>query len=244
MTGASPRDTSGLSSPDAAASEGHSSVQVNLDILSQRGRSIGGRSRSSSVRPSPSRGPERSLTRQATSNSVSSFVSSQSSSQPSQGDPTPAEDVLRGLLVESSEPASAATSAALHGVKRPHDDETADEPLAKRDRLGEELERMFALHPSAVPAAPVLSAGSSTFLTSATVAHPAPANGAAATRLPPHPTAVGRSSAGTLPIRPGRQRLPRLGNGTTISRNRIPEESEPSSPSDCDSKRSFDDGQT
>ncbi|AEO55246.1 hypothetical protein MYCTH_40310, partial [Thermothelomyces thermophilus ATCC 42464] len=157
----------------------------------------------------------------------------------------PPEDVLRGLVVVSSEPAS----AALHGVKRPHDDETADEPLAKRDRLGEELERMFALHPSAVPPAPApapaLSAGSSSaFSTSATVAHPAtPANGAAATRLPPHPTAVGRS-AGTLPIRPGRQRLPRLGNGTAISRNRIPEESEPPSPSDGNSERSFDHGQT
>ncbi|KAL2175631.1 uncharacterized protein P884DRAFT_45421 [Thermothelomyces heterothallicus CBS 202.75] len=235
MTGASPRDMSGLSSPDAALSEGHSSVQVNLDMSSQRGRSsIGGRSRSSSVRPSPSRGPERSLTRQATSNSASSFVSSQSSSQPSPGDPTPPEDVLRGLVVVSSEPASAAASAALHGVKRPHDDETADEPLAKRDRLGEELERMSALHPSAVPPAPApapapaLSAGSSAFSTSTTIAHPAPANGAAA----------------ILPIRPGRQRLPRLGNGTAISRNRIPEESEPPSPSDGNMERSFDHGQT
>ncbi|KAL2158979.1 hypothetical protein VTH06DRAFT_3009 [Thermothelomyces fergusii] len=207
MTSASPRDASGPSSLDAAVSEGHSSVLVNLDILSRRGRSIGSRSQSSSVRPSPSRGPEGSLTHQATSGSVSSSVSSQSSPQPSQGDPTAPEDVLRGLLAESSEPDSAVSgAAALHGVKRPHDEETADEPLPKRDRLGEELERMSALHPPAAPAPP-LSAGSSAFLTSAAVAHPAPVRGAADARLP-RPAAVG-TTAGTLPIRPGRQQPPR-----------------------------------
>ncbi|KAL2153274.1 hypothetical protein VTH82DRAFT_4429 [Thermothelomyces myriococcoides] len=236
MTGTSPRDKSGLSSPDAAASEGQSSVQVNIDIWSQRGRSI---SRSSSVHPSPSRGREGSLTRQAPSSSVSPFGSSHSSSQPLQGDQPAPEDVLRDLVAESSEP-------ALHGVKRPHDDETTDEPSAKRDKLGEELERMSsAQHPLAVPA-PSLAAGSAAFsFTSAPVGHPAPTDdGPADTRLL-HSTDVGwTSSSGTLPIRSGRHHLPRLGNGTPISRNGMPEELEPLSSSEGSSDRSFGDGKT
>ena len=194
------------------------------------GRSVVRRSRSPSVRrASPSRGHEQSLTRRATPTSVSSLVSSQSSSQLPQGDRAAPEDVLRGLI-EASELSDAAIRGVLHGVKRPHDDESADEPSAKRDKLGEELERMSASYQSAVPTS-ASSAGSSTFLTSVTAAHPRPlANGASNTGLP-RPS-VGGGTSGALPIRPQGRRPPRLGNGTTMSRSGIPEVSEPPSPSD------------
>ncbi|KAK4039098.1 hypothetical protein C8A01DRAFT_47371 [Parachaetomium inaequale] len=233
MTNSSPRDISGLSSPDPAASEGNSSVQVNVDSLSQRGRSIGRRSRSPSARPSPSRAPEQSLARQATANSLSSFLSSQPSSQPSQNDRPPPEDLLRDLI-EITESSSDAISGALQGVKRPHDDETADEPLAKRDKLGEELERMFAAHPSSVLI--TVSSGSSAYSASAATARPTTANDAPTT-TPSDPRGT-RGLSNTLPIRIPRRRLPPLGNGTTMSRSGIPEASEPESSGDDDSEHS------
>lgn len=95
---------------------------------------------------SPSRAPEPSLARQATANSLVTFLSSQSSSQTSQNDRAPPEDLLRDLIAVT-ESSNNATSAALHGVKRPHDGQAADEPLAKRDKLGEELDKLFASHP-------------------------------------------------------------------------------------------------
>ncbi|KAK4251557.1 hypothetical protein C7999DRAFT_27974 [Corynascus novoguineensis] len=158
---------------------------------------------------------------------------------PPQGERAPPEDVLRGLI-EANELSDAAIRAVLHGVKRPHDDEPADEPSAKRDKLGEELERMSASYQSAVPTS-ASSAGSSTVLSSVTAAHPPPlANGASNAGLP-RPS-VGGETSGALPIRPQGRRPPRLGNGTTMSRSGIPEVSEPPSPSDENSKHSFNGG--
>ncbi|KAK3294784.1 uncharacterized protein B0H64DRAFT_375533 [Chaetomium fimeti] len=121
---------------------------------------------------------------------------------------------------------------ALHGVKRPHDDETTDEPVAKRDKLGEELDRMFASNPS--PVSTAVSSGSSAFSLPASTAHPTPTNGPSASG-PSDPTAPSRTRD-TLPIRPARRRLPRVGNGTAMSRSGIPETSEPASSSDNDSE--------
>ncbi|KAH6856551.1 hypothetical protein B0I37DRAFT_412469 [Chaetomium sp. MPI-CAGE-AT-0009] len=124
-----------------------------------------------------------------------------------------------------------AISNVLQGVKRPHDDETTDEPVAKRDKLGEELDRMFASNPSPIPTA--VSSGSSAFSISAATAYPAPTNGPSTSR-PSDPTSPGRTRT-MLPIRAARRRLPRVGNGTAMSRTGIPEASEPSSSSDNDS---------
>ncbi|KAK4103603.1 hypothetical protein N658DRAFT_281147 [Parathielavia hyrcaniae] len=210
-----PQSLSGLLSPDPTASEGNSSVQVNLDSASNRGGSIGLRSRSPSMRPSPSRG--QSLARQATANSLSSLISSQPSSQPSQNERAPPEEVLRDLI-DVTELSRDAILGSLRGVKRAHDDEeTADEPLAKRDKLGEELEGM-----SAAPLAPVstfVATASSAFPTATAGSYPPAANGSP---LPGHgdPTAGG-GARGRLPIRPSERRHQRLSNGTGISRNPI-----------------------
>ncbi|EAQ88028.1 predicted protein [Chaetomium globosum CBS 148.51] len=143
----------------------------------------------------------------------------------------PPEDLLRGLI-EDTDLNNDTTNNALQGLKRPHDDETADEPLAKRDKLGEELDRLFALNPSPVSA--TASSGSATFSISAAAAYPSPIDGPSIGG-PPGPTVPSRTR-GTLPIRAARRRLPRVGNGTVMSRSGIPETSEPASSSDNDSE--------
>ncbi|KAK4126131.1 hypothetical protein N657DRAFT_568213 [Parathielavia appendiculata] len=233
MANGLPRGISGLPSPDPAASEGNSSVQVNLDSASNHGEGIGRRSRSPSMRRSSSRG--QSLARQATANSLSSFLSSQPSSQPSQTERAPPEDLLRDLI-DATESSSVAISGCLHGVKRPHDDETADEPLAKRDKLGEELERMSAAHLAAVST--LVAPASSAFPAAAARPYAPPANGSP---LPDHgdPT-VGMGTRGRLPIRPSGRRPQHPSNGTHLSRNSIPEGHEQASHCDDESERSSD----
>jgi hypothetical protein len=142
----------------------------------------------------------------------------------------PPEDLLRGLI-DATDPDNDTISNVLQGVKRPHDDETADEPMAKRDKLGEELDRMFALNPS--PISTTTSSGSAAFSISAATAYPTPTDGPS-TGGPSDPIAPSRTR-GTLPIR-ARRRLPRVGNGTPMSRSGIPETSEPASSSDDDSE--------
>ncbi|AEO66822.1 9c3cd026-1ee0-42b1-b286-945124d990a7 [Thermothielavioides terrestris] len=231
----SPGDLDGLSSSDPAASEGNWSVQVQLDASSDRGRSIRrrGRGRSPSTRPSASGTPEQSLSRQATTNSFASIRSSQPSSQPSQNEPTPAEDLLRDLIAVT-EVINSALNGALHGVKRPHDDKADDEPLAKRDKLGEELERMAASHPAEVAASAL--PGSPGFSTSAAAAYNGAANNGPAAiqsdlRLPPR-------TRNALPARARRRRRPGLGNGTATVLGGIPESDEPVSPGDDGSEHS------
>ena len=58
-------------------------------------------------------------------------------------DTTAVEDILRDLITETSEKD---TEASYRGVKRSRDNESADEPLAKRDKLSEELELMSTYH--------------------------------------------------------------------------------------------------
>ncbi|KAL2133905.1 hypothetical protein VTI74DRAFT_1470 [Chaetomium olivicolor] len=214
------RDTLGLPSPDTATSEGNSSVHVNFDAWSNRGRSIDSRSHSPSRRLSPSRVREPSLARQATTNSLSSLLSSQGSSHRSQSDRPAAEDVLRDLIAVT-ESGSNATTAALHGVKRPHDDEASDEPCPKRDKLGEELDRMVALPPAttSLPASTAPSAGS----TLQPTIYPAIADGTSRSSDWIGPTAA----RGRLPIRAPRRPLPPLGNGTAVSHGSLLDLNEP-----------------
>ncbi|KAK4156536.1 hypothetical protein C8A00DRAFT_12552 [Chaetomidium leptoderma] len=203
-----------------------------------RGRSIGSRSRSPSARLSPSRAREPSLARQATANSLSSFLSSQQpSSQPAQNDQPDPEDMLRDLI-DATQSSSDAISAALHGVKRPHDDEATDEPLAKRDKLGEELERMSASHPTRVSNTAPFSSSEVSTLGTTTYSSTTTTNGA-----PPATSGIPTANRGgpaQLPIRTLRRRLPHRGNGTFMSRSGIPEASEPGSSSDGESERAFD----
>ncbi len=117
-----------------------------------------------------------------------------------------------------------ATKEALHGVKRSRDDETTDEPHAKRDKLGEELDQMCAVHPS-----PASSTVVSTLSSSRAPPYISPANG-------PQNTSTGGSTAGlatggALPLRiPGQRPSPRVG-GIAGFRGGIPEASEPASSS-------------
>lgn len=174
----------------------------DLDLHTRhRGRSVDRRSPSSSIRPSPSRGvPEHSLARQATANSLSTFLASQPSSQPSQGDQPPPspEDLLRDLI-DIPESTGDVIRSFLHGVKRPHnnddDDDMADEPQPKRDKLGEELESMSG--PSYLPSSIVVSSGSLAFSLLAASAPTVP------TSDPGPSTPTTRS---TLPLRPPRRR--------------------------------------
>ncbi len=170
-----------------------------------RGRSTGRRSRS------PSRASDPSLARQETTLSLPPFLSPRPSPQP------PHEDYLWDLISVTGSSADT-DRGSQHGVKRPRDDETVDEPLAKRDKLCEELERMSA-------------PGSAPF--SAMAASPSPAVSASANG----------SANGTQLTVPGDQPLTsrardafphrhpvrplRLGSGTVMSRNGIPEALEP-----------------
>ncbi|KAK4662821.1 hypothetical protein QC763_602945 [Podospora pseudopauciseta] len=125
-----------LSSPDPNGSDANSSVQVQLDALSNRGRSATGPSQTPSRLPSPSQ-PEPAFEQHPSrSNSQSSQLSIDFLLRQSGEDPLlPSEDVLLGL-----------TSGGVHsGQKRPYDSETIDEDeerYAKRDRMTEELELM------------------------------------------------------------------------------------------------------
>ncbi|KAK4178216.1 hypothetical protein QBC36DRAFT_325367 [Triangularia setosa] len=121
-----------LSSSDPNGSDANSSVQVQLDALSNRGRSATGASQSPSRLPSPSRtsGPEP-ITEQHSnqSNSQSSQLSIDIVLCRPREDPILPEHVLIGLA----------------GQKRPYDDGAIDEDeqrYAKRDRMTEELELM------------------------------------------------------------------------------------------------------
>lgn len=143
-------------------------------------------------------------------------------------DQPPPEDLLRDLIDHTE-----ASRDVLHGVKRPHDNETTDEPQAKRDKLGEELERMFASHPSLV--SNTVPSSSSAFTTVAAGVDNTPTtNGTSAAGSGNQITAVG--SRGTLPIRASRRRLLHLGHGTDMSLNEIPEASEPTTSNSGDDK--------
>jgi hypothetical protein len=172
------------------------------------------------------------LARQATANSLSSYLSSQPSSQPSQNDQPPPEDLLRGLI-DATEPTDDAANSLLHGVKRPHDDEATDEPLAKRDKLGEELERMSAAHPA--PASIAVASGSPTLSTRTPTPSAVPIN--AATAPGPGEPTVTLGTRGRLPVR---RRPPHLSIGTPISRSAIPEGNEKTGSSDDESGHSSD----
>ncbi|KAK0666668.1 hypothetical protein QBC41DRAFT_357919 [Cercophora samala] len=128
-----------LSSPDLNGSDANSSVQVQLDALSNRGRSATGLSETPSRLPSPSRTPNPEPAPEqfpSQSNSQSSQLSIDFVlRQPGEGPLLPSEDVLLGLT----------TGGAHIGQKRPYDSETVDEDeerYAKRDRMTEELELM------------------------------------------------------------------------------------------------------
>ncbi|KAK0629734.1 hypothetical protein B0T17DRAFT_506258 [Bombardia bombarda] len=146
-----------LPSPDGATSDANSSIQVHLDTSSHRGGlSTAVTPRSPSRHPSPSRTPEPSLGRQVAENSLSSFLSSQQQSQSSsssQHERPSAEDLLRDLISPIDSSRNALTDPT-HGLKRPHDGESAGEPLPKRDRLEEELEQMAAAYHEDSPSPP------------------------------------------------------------------------------------------
>ncbi|KAK3906901.1 hypothetical protein C8A05DRAFT_40352 [Staphylotrichum tortipilum] len=214
MTRDIPHEASGCPSPARPASEGNSSIQVNINSSSHcgRGGSVGRRSRSPSTRVS-----EPSLARQATTHSLPpSFLSPRPSPHP--------EDYLRDLI---SVPGSSINPVhgGQHGVKRPRDDEATDEPLAKRDKLGEELERMYAsrLALASATAASLSPAVSASSL--ANTAHAPPATGIHLTVPGDRPLAS--TTRDVLPIRHPLQQPPRLGNGSAMSRGGIPEALEP-----------------
>lgn len=151
-----PRDSHrGFPSPgDGAMSEANSSVQVHLDASSVRlvlntsklawlyltniaffrGLSTSRTRRSTSRRRSPSRNPDQ-------SSRIQAAVNSQSSGFSPVHENLPQEDVLIGLI-PATEPSRNSVDELLHGVKRPHDGESAGEPSPKRDKLEEELEQM------------------------------------------------------------------------------------------------------
>ncbi|KAK3390374.1 hypothetical protein B0H63DRAFT_112639 [Podospora didyma] len=139
MPGDPERHIPRLSSPDGARSEANSSVQVHLDVMSNRGRNGALQPGSASRGPSLSRTPE---PRQTASDSQSSSITSAL-------ERAPAEDVLIDLITPT-EPSGGnpffnnALGGARQGVKRAYDDgsEDGDERQPKRDRLGEELEEL------------------------------------------------------------------------------------------------------
>ncbi|KAK0735702.1 hypothetical protein B0T21DRAFT_349164 [Apiosordaria backusii] len=143
-----------LSSPDPNGSDANSSVQVQLDALSNRGRSATGPSQTPSRLPSPSRtsGPEPIVEQISNqSNSQSSQLSIDLILRQSREDPILPEHVLIGL----------ATGGAQPGQKRPYDSETIDEDeqrYAKRDRMTEELELMSPSIQAPVELFPISSA--------------------------------------------------------------------------------------
>lgn len=148
------RNLSRLASPEAAQSEANSSVQVHLDLASNRGRSgaLQSGSRPTSRGPSLSRTPEPLSGRQTTSNSQSSYTSAQLE-RPN------AEDVLIDLITPTELRSNPffADGVHAHGVKRAlsyddgdGDSEPDDGHLTKRDRrdtpedMLDELEQMAA----------------------------------------------------------------------------------------------------
>ncbi|KAL2260539.1 hypothetical protein VTK26DRAFT_5425 [Humicola hyalothermophila] len=225
MANERPHNSSRDSSPDAPASEVNSSTQVHLDNSSNRGRSVGAPSRSTSTRPSPSRPSEASLPRQATANSLASFLSSRPSSQRSQGDQPSAEDLLRDLIAATGSGSTAAADA-LHGVKRPHDGEASGEPSAKRDKLGEELERMAASNP--VAHASVNENSTTISLPSSSALMPLVHPHAASDTATPSESTFTMGTRGALPMRPARRRQPQreTENGTGASRGDSPASSD------------------
>ncbi|KAK0751154.1 hypothetical protein B0T18DRAFT_387317 [Schizothecium vesticola] len=142
------------SRPDAGNQEDALSVQVNVDGTSNRGLSVP--PAKSPLPASPSTKAAEPPSRiQTTNNSQNSTFSSQ---QPS------AEHFLRDLITPT-ESASDALSDALRRLKRPHEGEDEDEPLAKRDRLGDGLkDELEELHAMAVAAAGISIATSSSGL--------------------------------------------------------------------------------
>lgn len=171
------------------------------------------------------------MARQATTNSLSSFLASQPASQPSsqasQGDRPPPEDLLRDLIA-ATDLSSDAVRSALHGVKRPHDDETNDEPVAKRDKLGEELEWMFSAQPTPLPASVAArSSAMSVPPAAAPVSLPHRAQASSSSGNLP----VRLATQDTLPLRIPRRRPVRLPNAAVMSNGGIPDGLEPTSSS-------------
>ena len=139
------------------------------------------------------------------------------------------------LIVPTSS-SSDATRETLHGVKRPRDDETMDEPdepQAKRDKLGEELDQMCANHPGSAS-----TTVASTSSASQAPVNVSPANGPRNTG--PGGSTAGLATGGALPLRIPRERpSPRVG-GAAGSRGGIPEASEPASSSGDETEHSAD----
>ena len=138
------------------------------------------------------------------------------------------------LIVPTSS-TSDATREALHGVKRPRDDETMDEPHAKRDKkrdeLGEELDQMCADHPG--PASTTVASTSSQ-----APVYVSPANGPRNTG--PGGSTAGLATGGALPLRIPRERPSPRVSGAAGSHGGIPEASEPASSSGDEREHSAD----
>lgn len=211
------------------------SVPASSSLTTFRGTSVGRRSRSPSMRPSPSRALESSLARQATTNALSSFLSVRPSPQSSQNDRPPAEDLLRDLIAVT-EAADDVVNGAPHGVKRQHDDETGDEPFPKRDKLGEELERMSATLPAPAPPTIIPEPSARSAIT-ATTNDPA-ANFSSSVGLDVPELTLGPQ--GTLPIRARRRGLPGLDSGTGAPLDGLTESHGPVSSGGDGSDRSSD----
>jgi hypothetical protein len=141
---------------------------------------------------------------------MSTFLSSQPSSQKPHDDQAPAEDVLRDLIAVTDS-SSNHDNDFSHGVKRRHEDEAGEEPLAKRDRLVEELELMLSSPPAqtAIRGFP----GSSSASASTSAVDGPRAHGIQAARRS-DPT-VNRRSQDALAIRRLERRLPEMTNGTS-----------------------------
>ncbi|KAK1831388.1 hypothetical protein QBC39DRAFT_94689 [Podospora conica] len=143
------------SRPDAGKphAEDALSLQVNVDGTSNRGPSVPPAISPLPASPSTKAAEPPSSRTQTAENSQNSPFSSQ---QPS------AEHFLLDLITPT-ETTTDALSDALRRLKRPHEGEDEDEPLAKRDRRGDDLkDELEELHAMAVAAGISVAPGSST----------------------------------------------------------------------------------
>jgi hypothetical protein len=125
-------------------------------------------------------------------------------------------------------------------VKRPRDSEATDEPLPKRDKLTEELDRM-SMSPSAH--APIAVSSESPALSAARTTHANSANGVPT--VGPGDPLVAQWTPRTLAIIARGRRLPGLDNGTTMPLGGLQESLEPGHSTDDESNHPSDgsDGQ-
>ncbi|KAK1782489.1 hypothetical protein QBC45DRAFT_223541 [Copromyces sp. CBS 386.78] len=140
MVETQPPESSRSLTPGPTPSDAGSSVQVHADIGSTRTQSVTGTERSltPSVRDSTRITVDPVRERMFRTSPSSSFVSSHGTEPPFR------DDLLRDLIDSRDSPLFSTASASIsHSLKRPHDGEPTDtEPLAKRDRLIEELDQM------------------------------------------------------------------------------------------------------